>query len=168
MERVARGEGGVDVAEGSGEAQHLQLRRPQRQEDGHRVICSVEQWFGSVSGLRSEHHNKKKHHGWKPARSGDQGAAAMDWSRQPWLEVLWTRFATDLVDRRDSRPARGERQNRAPILSVDAYVRYISSSREVEEMGTGWLTIFTWLSVTTGMLAMFCAACLEKTSNKKA
>jgi hypothetical protein len=50
---------------------------------------------------------------------------------------------------------------------VDAYVRYISSSREVEEMGTGWLTIFTWLSVTTGMLAMFCAACLEKTSNKK-
>jgi hypothetical protein len=34
VERVARGEGGVDIAEGSGEAQHLQLCRPQLQEDG--------------------------------------------------------------------------------------------------------------------------------------
>jgi hypothetical protein len=31
----------VDVAEGGGEAKHLQLRRPQRDEDGHRVICSA-------------------------------------------------------------------------------------------------------------------------------
>lgn len=46
VERVARGEGGVDVAEGSGEAQNFQLRRPQCHEDGHRVICSVEQWLG--------------------------------------------------------------------------------------------------------------------------
>jgi len=42
VERVPGGEGGVDVAEGSGEAQHLQLRRPQCHEDGHRVVCSVE------------------------------------------------------------------------------------------------------------------------------
>ena len=43
VERVARGEGGVDVAEGGGEAEHLELRRAQRHEDGHRVICSAAQ-----------------------------------------------------------------------------------------------------------------------------
>jgi hypothetical protein len=41
VERVARGDGGADVAEGGGEAQHLQLRRPQRHQDGHRVVCST-------------------------------------------------------------------------------------------------------------------------------
>lgn len=39
MEGVAGGEGGVDVAEDGGEAQQLHLRRPQRHEDGHGVIC---------------------------------------------------------------------------------------------------------------------------------
>jgi hypothetical protein len=38
-------------------------------------------------------------HGWKPARPGDRGVAAMDWSRQPWMEALWARFAADLADR---------------------------------------------------------------------
>jgi hypothetical protein len=102
--------------------------------EGERRDCRVEYPSGVVQGKGA---GRAGSHGWKPARPGDQGAAAMDWSRQSWLEVLWTRFATDLADRRDLRPARGERQNRAPILSVDAYVRYISSSREVEEMGTG-------------------------------
>ena len=41
VERVAGGDGGVDVAEGGGEAQHLQLRRPQRHQDGHRVVCAM-------------------------------------------------------------------------------------------------------------------------------
>jgi hypothetical protein len=90
-------------------------------------ICRVEYPSGVVQGKGA---GRAGSLGWKPARPGDQGAAAMDRSRQPWLEVLWTRFAADLADRRDSRPARGERQNRAPILSVDAYVRYISSSRD--------------------------------------
>jgi hypothetical protein len=37
-------------------------------------------------------------HGWKPTRPRDWGAAAMDWSRQPWMEALWARFAADLAD----------------------------------------------------------------------
>lgn len=39
MQCVAGGEAGVDIAEDGGEAQQVQLRRPQRHEDGHRVIC---------------------------------------------------------------------------------------------------------------------------------
>jgi hypothetical protein len=31
----------------------------------------------------------------------------------------------------DASPARGEKQNCAPIFSVDAYVRYINSSRDL-------------------------------------
>jgi hypothetical protein len=58
VERVARGEGGVDVAECGGEAYHLQLRRPQRHEDGHRVICQSpqihDQWLVRLANNESK------------------------------------------------------------------------------------------------------------------
>lgn len=59
VERVARGEGGVDVAEGGGEAQHLQLRRPQRHEDGHRVICSAAQRLTLVCQSATAHERSR-------------------------------------------------------------------------------------------------------------
>jgi hypothetical protein len=59
---------------------------------------------------------------------GSRGRARFP-SRQPWMEALW-RDSRRIWQTGEIHGERGERQNRAPISSVDAYVTYISSSRD--------------------------------------